>query len=307
MAFFRKATLAEPYQSFVTALSSLLTQQAGQPLPLCRLNELAREQGLYTHAYFGTLGFSKDNKIPAGELLVAKDVSQLAKLTTEDWQTEFKTDTPQQKSSLSPWLTSKERYFTLYVAPTTFGAGKALAATVLPKTKVYQNHPSGEFVLETFGELLYCTYRLDLALHPQLEENHLPEERIAPPLTTTPLLDVLTEIAHQRLSDLDLQYLFTWLLQYSAAITATSSLYASYSQADLPAEVLEQTTSLVKNLVQEISQIPRQLENNATDSLQLSAQLLDQIPKLFEEAQSKMTALKAQLGQKNDNDSTNLD
>ncbi|RGW12971.1 hypothetical protein [Enterococcus asini] len=63
----------------------------------------------------------------------------------------------------------------------------------------------------------------------------------------------------------------------------------------------------MKNLVQEISQIPRQLENNATDSLQLSAQLLDQIPKLFEEAQNKMTALKAQLGQKNDNDSTNLD
>ena len=156
MAFFRKATLAEPYQAFVTALSSLLTQQAGQTLPLCRLNELAREQGIYTHAYFGTLGFSKDNKVPAGELLVAKDVSGLAKLDLQDWQTEFGSASEPQKSCLAPFLGSKERYFTLYVAPTSFGAGKALAAQVLPQTKVYQNHPSGAFVLETLGELLYA-------------------------------------------------------------------------------------------------------------------------------------------------------
>lgn len=304
MAFFRKATLAEPYQAFVTALSSLLTQQAGQTLPLCRLNELAREQGIYTHAYFGTLGFSKDNKVPAGELLVAKDVSGLAKLDLQDWQTEFGSASEPQKSCLAPFLGSKERYFTLYVTPTSFGAGKALAAQVLPQTKVYQNHPSGAFVLETLGELLYCTYRLDLALHPQLEENHLPTAKIAPPLTTAPLVALLVEIEHQRLSDLDMQYLFTWLLQYSAAITATSSLYASYSQADLPAEVLEQTTSLVKKLVQEISQVPQQLENNAKDSLQLSEQLLAQIPQLFEEAQSKMTALKDQLKQNANEDST---
>lgn len=300
MAFFRKASLAEPYQSFVTAISSLLTQQAGQTLPLCRLNELARTQGIYTHAYFGTLGFASDNKLPAGEVVVNKDVSGLAKLDLPDWQAEFDLAAKPQKSCLSSVIGSKERYFTLYVTPTSFGAGKALAAEVLPQTKVYQNHPSGAFVLETLGELLYCTYRLDLALHPQLEENHLPDAKIAPPLTTTPLLDLLTEIAHERLSDLDLQYLFTWLLQYSAAITATSSLYASYSQADLPGAVLEETAPLVKKLVQEISQVPQQLEDNAHDSLQLSAQLLAQIPELFEEAQSKMVALQAQLKQKED-------
>lgn len=294
MALFRKNTLAEPFENFVAALISLLTQKEGQTMPLCSLNELARSQGIYTYAYFGTLGFQADNLKPAQELLVAKDTSGLKSISQKEWQAEFSVSSPE-KSLLSPYLSSKDRYFNLYVTPTNFESATKLAQAVLPETKVYQKDDAGAFVLDTLKELLYCTYRLDLALHPKLEENHLPEEKIAPALTLPPVRNLLLDIQNQRISELDNQYLFTWLLQYSATITATSTLYASYSQADLPPEVLEKTAPLVKKLVEEITSVPQTLATNATDSLQISAQLLDQIPELFAEAQGKMAALNAKL------------
>lgn len=302
MAIFRKPTLAEPFENFVAAVISHLNQKSGESMPLCSLNELARSQGIYTYAYFGTLGFQKENLKPVEEVLVAKELRGLKEITQKEWQAEFSASNPT-KSLLAAYVSRKDRYFNLYVTPTNFKIAAKLAEDILPETKVYQKDESGPFVLDTMKELLYCTYRLDLALHPKLEENHLAEAKIAPELTLPPVRALLLAIENQQMGELEIQYLFTWLLQYSATITATSTLYASYSQADLPAEVLEKTAPLVKKLVTEITTFPQTLDTNATDSLQISNQLLTQIPELFAEAQGKMAALNAKLKDGNQEDS----
>lgn len=295
-SFFKKDTLDTPYLAFINDLRSTCINNEGQELPVKRINELLRQSNVYSHVYFATLGFDRRNKQPALQTLVVNDVqAKFDRLTEKDWQTEFKGTTPT-KSLLKAVLGSSQNYFTLSIKPTAFQEGLWLAEKTLPETAPYRNDKkSGEFVLATWREFLFICYRLDLARDPLFEENDLSLAELATPSTLASLLKLLNKLAAGTVSDLDLQYLFTWILQYSATINACSTLVASYNTADLPQEVIDQAAPIVEKLVSGITSISLVNDHKNADALNISEKLLAELPQLYAEASKNMAELDQKL------------
>lgn len=294
MAFFKKEPTKE--EQLQQKLRTWLTQQAGQTISFTSLNECFYQNDFFMLHYFAESGFQADNKQSVLKGMVAKDVSQkLSRIKETDLNAELKTTT-KEKSLLDGIITSDQNYFRLYVAPSPLKTG-LLLLDKLPETKIFQrDKKTGTFVANSIHELLYLCYRFDLAQNLQLAVKNLSLEQLSPPSVTLPILTTLTAIAQNSIAEIDLQYLFTWVLQYSATITATSTLFSSYASAALPEEVLEKTEAIVKDLSTNFARSTTTLTENATqDSLAISNQLLNQIPTLFQEANQKMTTLNKKL------------
>lgn len=294
MAFLKK----EPSQAELLkqTLTSWLIQNAGNEILLADLNECLYQNNFFSLHYFAQVGFQAENKQAVLTARVKKDaVKKLNQLKEADFNAEF-TSTKIQKSILDGILTSESSYFRLYVAPSALKCGTDLLKT-FAETKIYQaDKKTGAFVASSIQELLYLCYRFDLAQNPQLAVKNLSLTKLVPASVTAPILTTLTAIYNNTISEVDLQYLFTWVLQYSATITATSTLFASYSASALPPEVLAKTQAIVRELSKNFAASTTVLTPHATqDALGVTSQLLEQIPALFEEANEKMTTLRQKL------------
>lgn len=292
-SFFKKDTLDEPYLAFINDLRSYCINNSGQEISVSSVNELLRQSNVYSHVYFATLGFDRRNKQPALQTLVTNDVqAKFDRIANKDWQEEFQTTAPT-KSLLKTVLGSSENYFTLSIKPTAFQEGLWLAEKTLPETSAYRNDKkSGEFVLATWREFLFICYRLDLARNPLFEENDL---SLPADSSLAPLLSLLNKLAAGTVSELDMQYLFTWILQYSATINATSTLLASYNTAELPPTVVDQAAPIIEKLVSGITSISLVNDRKNQDALNISEKLLAEIPQLYEDANKKMMELDQKL------------
>lgn len=294
--FSSKPLLTDSETEFVTTLKAYLNAQQGALLDLSTINELARASNCWDFAYYGIQGFSEADKKAVNHALLRDDSSLLLKeISDKQWAEELSVKTAA-KSLLNSLVSSKERYLNLYIKPTGLLLNRQQANKFLPETAVYKkDKKTGAFALETLDQLLFSAYRLDLAQHNDLEELNRKPNQMVPPSLLFPLSELVSRIAADEITDLDLQYIFTWLLQYAATITAVSTLYASYNTAALPAEVTEQTSSILEKLVQEVSTVDLTKMTGVKDPLALSQQLLKQIPVLYEDANNKMTALNQQL------------
>lgn len=296
MAFFsNKSLLSEAQTEFLAAMKSSLSSQPGKVIEVSALNELARQANCWEVAYYAMQGFNSSDKKAVNELSLREDyLIILKKITDKQWAEELTASTSK-KSLLNQLVSSKERYLNLYIKPTPWLISKKQAQTALPETTTYKkDKATGVFVLETLDQLLFVSYRLDLAQHQNLEEENLSLNELQPPSLLLPVATLVSRIASKDVAELDLQYIFTWLLQYAATITAVSTLYASYNTALLPAEVVDQTRGIIEKLVKEVSTVELKT-TSVEDPLALSQQLLKQIPALYEEANQKMTALDHQL------------
>lgn len=294
MALFKKEPTQE--DQLQQNLRAWLSQQAGKTIALANLNAFFYQNDFFKLHYFAESGFQADNKQPVLTATVTKDAQKkLSRIKETELSSELKIN-KKEKSLLDGIITSDQNYFRLYVTPSPFATGLLLLEK-LPATKVFQaDKKTGSFVQNNIKELLYLCYRFDLAKNPQLAVKNLALAQLATTSLTLPILTTLTAIANQTITDLDLEYLFTWVLQYSATITATSTLFSAYASAALPEEVLEKTQAIVTELAENFARSSIVLTQNANqDSLAISEQLLKQIPDLFQAANQKMTALNDKL------------
>lgn len=295
-SFFKKDQASDKYEVFQAELTTFLTAHADSEIQINELNELARKADLYTIAYYATVGFTASNlQAELTAQIVSNPAEALAQRTKKEWQAEWQPLTAT-KSILNSVIGSRKNYFKLYVNPTALSESLILAEATFPETDEYQrDKKSGEFVLNTIKDLCYLCYRLDLANNDLMEEKNLTWPELATPSTLQPVTNTLQRLKNGAISNLDIQYMFTWLLQYSATITATSSLYSSYSSAKLPPEVCAQTEAIVGKLSENFANLSLSAAEATQDSLKLSQQLLDQIPDLFADANQKMAELDRQL------------
>ncbi|BCA87060.1 hypothetical protein EsVE80_25830 [Enterococcus saigonensis] len=294
MAFFKKEPTKQ--DQLQQKLRTWLMQHAGQEIALNDLNEYLYQNDIFTLAYFAEVGFQAPQKQVVQNACISKNAAQkIAAIKESDFNHEL-TTTKEEKSILNGIITSDKNYFRLYVTPSSFQVGCLLLA-FLPETNVYQaDKKTGAFVLNTIKELLYLCYRFDLAQHPQLAAKNLPLMRLDPPSVTQPILTTLTAIQNKTIAEINLQYLFTWVLQYSATITATSTLFAAYSSATLPSAIQTKTQAIITELSANFASSATTLtETTEQDSLAMSAQLLEQIPHLFQDANQKMMDFNQQL------------
>lgn len=296
--FFQKSQPAKQISEYLPALIAYLTAHEGQTIPLASLNQLARQKNCWNFAYYGTLGFQSEKLTPTFTAEVNQKVtSKLKNISEKQWEAEFSARKPQ-KSLLNELISSKERYFNLYIKPTGLFLAQTEATTCLPETEVYKkDKQTGAFVLQTLKDFLYAAYRLDLARQPQLEESNRPLNQLEPPSLLWQVASFVHRFPLGSINSLDIQYSFTWLLQYASTITATSTLYASYSSEVLPPEILTQTASIMETLVSQLTTVDVTDLSGAGDSLAISQQLLEQIPLLYQEANDKMAQLDQRLSQ----------
>lgn len=295
-SFFKKNQEKTPLESFISDLSAWLSQNEGQTVTVFQLNELLRKNELYQIVYYATSGFQMNQLQPVLDLTVKPNASQLLdKISLDAWQEQLAATDPD-RSPLNALFTSTAGYFKLRLKKTAFQISLELLQGTFPKMPAYQkDKKTGEFVMNTMKELLYACYRLDLGRSPQFEEKNLSLAELQPPATLLPLQGMLQKINLQPLNEVDSQYLFTWLLQYSATIATASAVFASYSSAALPESILSGSQAVVQELSNKAAALNLTQSQEAADSLALSQRLLDELPRLYQEANDQMTALDEKL------------